>query len=219
MRDSIASGAKTLKQRILEVISQQPGLTDREITEIVKGRGEQQQAVNQACRQLEMGHVLVRRRRNDGLIGNYRNAQAGIPTHGSPLEGDPPLGQRNASDAMSEDQLKKALLEWLERDGWKVRVAWAKTRGIDLEATKENKRWVIEAKGSGSRPEMRVNYFLAVIGELLQRMTDSTTRYSIALPDLAQFRGLWNRLPPVAKERTEMTALFVSVDGNVTERN
>ena len=36
-------------------------------------------------------------------------------------------------------------------------------------------------------------------------------------PDMAQFRGLWERLPPLAKERTQVTALFASADGRVRE--
>ena len=45
-----------------------------------------------------------------------------------------------------------------------------------------------------------VNYFLAVLGELLQKMDEQACRYSIALPDLPQFRGLWDRLPREAKK-------------------
>ncbi len=87
--------------------------------------------------------------------------------------------------------------------------------GIDIEAQRGGQRWVIEAKGSGSLDAMRVNYFLAILGELLQRMTDSDTSYSIALPDMKQFRG--QRLPSIAKARTEITALFVAPSGEITE--
>jgi hypothetical protein len=57
---------------------------------------------------------------------------------------------------------------------------------------------------------MRVNYFLAALGELLQRMDDTNARYSVAMPDLPQFRGLWERLPKLAKQRLGITALFVN---------
>jgi hypothetical protein len=76
---------------------------------------------------------------------------------------------------------------------------------------------VIEVKGSGSLNPMRVNYFLAVLGEILQRMHDPEALYSIALPDMAQFRGLWRRLPALAKSRTQISALFVSQSGHVEE--
>jgi len=66
---------------------------------------------------------------------------------------------------------------------------------------------------------MRVNYFVAILGELLQRMTDPAAHYSVALPDLKQFRGLWRRLPPMAKARTGITALFVAPSGQITEES
>ena len=62
---------------------------------------------------------------------------------------------------------------------------------------------------------MRVNYFLAILGETLQRMSDPDANYSIALPDMPQFHGLWERLPMLAKERTKITALFVTRSGEV----
>ncbi len=64
---------------------------------------------------------------------------------------------------------------------------------------------------------MRVNYFLSILGELLQRMDDPDARYSIALPDMQQFRRLWQRLPQLAKARTTISALFVSPSGKVEE--
>jgi hypothetical protein len=89
--------------------------------------------------------------------------------------------------------------------------------GIDVEARKGSSRWVIEVKGSGSLNPMRVNYFPAMLGEILQRMNDPEARYSIALPEIAQFRGLWRRLPALAKSRTRVSALFVSESGQVEE--
>jgi hypothetical protein len=48
-------------------------------------------------------------------------------------------------------------------------------------------------------------------------MDDPTTRYSIALPDKRVFMRLWQKLPPEAKIRTRVTALFVGANGVVTE--
>jgi len=62
---------------------------------------------------------------------------------------------------------------------------------------------------------MRINYFLSMLGETLQRMDDPAARYSIALPDMAQYRSLWERLPALAKERTTIDILFVDADGNI----
>jgi hypothetical protein len=63
---------------------------------------------------------------------------------------------------------------------------------------------------------MRVNYFLGILVETLQRMSDPSARYSIALPDLPQFRALWVRLPSLAKKRTDIAALFVTPAGQVS---
>jgi hypothetical protein len=63
---------------------------------------------------------------------------------------------------------------------------------------------------------MRVNYFLGALGEILQRMDDPDARYSVAFPDIAQFRRLWERLPALAKKRTGISALFVAASGEIT---
>ena len=56
-----------------------------------------------------------------------------------------------------------------------------------------------------------------IIGELLQRMNDLEARCRIAVPDLKQFRGLWQRLPSMAKTRTGITAFIVKASGEIDE--
>lgn len=60
-----------LLDRILTLVKTSPGLTDREITDSLFGRGAAQQQVNQTCRRLESSGHLSRRARDDGRIGNY----------------------------------------------------------------------------------------------------------------------------------------------------
>ena len=103
----------------------------------------------------------------------------------------------------------------MKKDGWDPAVAWGNTRGIDIDARRHFERWIIEVKGPGSRQPMRVNYFISVLGETLQRMDDDCANYSIALPDLPQYRGLWERFPDLAKFRTKISAIFVSNDGTI----
>lgn len=95
--------------------------------------------------------------------------------------------------------MKRRLQAWLEAAGWKVAVVWGHGQGVDLDAHRGNSRWIIEAKGQGTLNLIRVNCFLCVLGELLQRMEDQQAHYSIALPDVPQFRRLWTRLPSVAR--------------------
>jgi hypothetical protein len=120
-------------------------------------------------------------------------------------------------EGLSEDEIKKSIHSFLEKNGWEATIAWSRTPGIDIDARKDNARWIIEVKGHGSRSAMRVNYFLAVLGELLQRMDDKTAKYSIALPDLEQFKRLWAKLPQLAKERTNISCLFVAANGRIQE--
>jgi hypothetical protein len=199
-----------LAESIMEVLRQQPGITDRRLAEALFGPRTPQQRVNGECRRLSDQGLISRDIRADGLIGNYLSGKR--PQ--SPASTSTPVMNNTA---FSEDQLKTALQHWLEAQGWRVEVAWAKARGIDVRARRGDEHWIIEAKGSGSLDPMRVNYFLGVLGETLQRMDDPKAAYSIALPDLQQFRKLWSRLPVLAKQRTKITALFVKEDGWVEQ--
>lgn len=118
---------------------------------------------------------------------------------------------------LQEDEIKNILANYLNDHGWQTQLAMGKIHGIDIEAYKGKERWIIEVKGCGSRQAMRVNYFLAILGETLQRMSDPNAKYSIALPDMQQYRNLWDRLPRLAKERTGITALFINKDKQIEE--
>jgi hypothetical protein len=122
-----------------------------------------------------------------------------------------------AGDHLSEDDVKRSLEKWLIANGWQVQVAWGHESGVDIQAHKGSRLWLIEVKGSGSLSAMRVNYFLGALGELLQRMDKPDASYSIAFPDLQQFRRLWDRFPALACQRMQITALFVDKNGNVAQ--
>lgn len=199
-----------LAERILEVVREQPGITDKRLAETLFGSGTRQQRVNGECRLMVARGLIQRAARPDGLIGNYGAGRAPDPQ--APTAA---LSAVSAGGVFSEDRVKSLLEAWLKANGWTVEVRWARSRGIDLHARRGNERWIIEAKGAGSLDPMRLNYFLGVLGETLQRMDDPHAAYSIALPDLKQFRNLWLRLPQLAKQRTGITAIFVSEEGRV----
>jgi hypothetical protein len=72
-------------------------------------------------------------------------------------------------------------------------------------------RYLIEAKAEGGKNgPQQVNYFVGMLGELVQRMDDVQASYGIALPDNRQYRGLVNRLPALAKERLRLAVFWVS---------
>jgi len=202
----------TLAERIVELLKQNPGLSDRQIADRLFGVGKPQQSVNITCRNLEKRGVLHRRNILGSPIGNYLTGQE-LKTPRSRKS----INKVIDEEPLSEDDIKEFLEKWLVAQGWKVKVAWGHVHGIDIDAIKEHERWVIEAKGQGSLNPMRVNYFLGILGETLQRMEDPNAKYSIALPDIEQFRNLWRRLPFLAKSRTGITAIFVDKDGNISE--
>lgn len=207
-----------LSEDVFQQVVRTPGRTDRELADILLGPGSRQQPVNQAARALaKQGRIVRRRRPGDNLTGNYPPANGGgmrnMKTTVSEASSDS-RNKKSTSDA-SEEELKKHLRKWLDLQGWKTTIAWGKAHGVDILAEREHERWIIEVKGCGSRSAMRVNYFISILGELLQRMQNEAWRYSIALPDLPQYRNLWSRLPGLAKTRTTISALFVKPDGSV----
>ena len=61
----------TLKSQILDTIGSRPGLTDGELTNLIKSPLDNPQHVNQVARELADQSLLTRKMRDDGLIGNF----------------------------------------------------------------------------------------------------------------------------------------------------
>ena len=120
------------------------------------------------------------------------------------------------SDRVNEDAVKRAVAATLEADGWTVDVRWGRDRGIDPDARRGSERLVVEAKGEAVARHQQVNYFLSALGEFVQRMSDPAARYTLALPDHPQYRGLVQRLPTLARQRLQLEVLFVDSSGQVT---
>lgn len=118
---------------------------------------------------------------------------------------------------LTEPVVQNIVRDYLISEGWKIEhESKGHEHGVDLKATKEDNVWYIEVKGCGSSNAMRNNYFLSVLGEILQRMEDPNAHYSIALPDMDQFRNLWEKLPQEAKQRTKISVLFVKEDKTIS---
>lgn len=211
----------SLKNEIIDLLKVTPELTDREITNTLRGTIAAQQPVNQICRQLESKGILTRNKRKDGLIGNSIKSEVVIlednPEISVSMHGQNISNKKSREDYLCEDEIKQILDNHLKNKGWTTQIAWGRQKGIDIDAFREEERWIIEVKGSGSLNAMRVNYFLAILGETLQRMNDPKAKYSIALPHMNQFVNLWERLPKLAKQKTGITALFVDNHGNIIE--
>lgn len=112
---------------------------------------------------------------------------------------------------VEEYDVKTALMLSLSEKGWIVeQVAWGGQPGADLIAKHENLgNLVIEAKGEGSRYQMRRNYFYMVLGELLQRMNDPNKKYGIGLPAYKQFAAMAVSTPEWIKTQLNLSLFFV----------
>lgn len=202
--------AETLGGLLLAHLREHPGATDGELA---KKFERSHQTINKTCRRLEERGLLSRQSNPDraGLIGNYASdaAPGGTPAR--------KVRAVKMDSFLQEEDIKRILTDWLKKDGWAVRIAWGRSRGVDIDARRDGKRWLLEVKGPGASSNARSNYFIGVLGETLKRMDDPDARYTIVFPDMAQYRTSWAGLPKLAKERTGIDMLLVDEKGNIQE--
>ena len=203
----------TLKQRILQELTrgQTRGQQELDDDQLASRLGVVRQAVNQSCRQLHQQGLIQRRTGASGkIVNSLRTETDPVASAAALAEPQPPP---TTSDRITEDDVKHAISKYLEDHGFTVTVAWGRTRGIDIDASRGSDRLIIEAKAEVPNPPQQVNYFLNALGELVQRMNDPNARYGLALPDNRQYRGLVDRLPPLARARLGLNVYFVRRSG------
>jgi hypothetical protein len=61
---------KPLPEQIVELLDESPGLTDREITNLLRSTSDSPKPISTAARSLARRGFIQRSRRNDGLIAN-----------------------------------------------------------------------------------------------------------------------------------------------------
>jgi hypothetical protein len=206
----------TIAERILEAIRYAPLDDDQ----LAKRLGiSQRQSINQTARRLEAQGKLRRVFGPDGKIVNKLTKHGANP--GPPVEETRPV-TRPGPDRITEDEVKMAVRDHLASQSFEVQVAWDRTRGIDIDARHPGgRRYVVEAKAeTGTSGAQQVNYFVGMLGELLQRMDDDSASYGIALPENPQYRGLVDRLPRLARDRIGLNIFWVArrSDGSFTVR-
>jgi hypothetical protein len=196
----------TLADRILDAIRYAP--LDDDV--LARRLGVGHEHVNQAARRLE---AQGRLRRFTGPDGKIVNALPDSPAQQT-SEPRPPSVVLGGTDhtRITENGVKEAVRAHLTARGFDVAVAWGRVGGIDIDARHpDGRRHLIEAKAEvGKNGPQQVNYFVGMLGELVQRMDDVQASYGIALPDNRQYRGLVNRLPALAKERLRLAVFWVS---------
>jgi lipase chaperone LimK len=111
---------------------------------------------------------------------------------------------------ISEDEVKIAVAQALKTAGWKInKLAMGHGHGVDIEAVHDQfGTLLIEAKGEGSLNPMRVNNFLTVLGELIQKADSPNKAYGIALPAHQQYVKLITKLPLLQKQQLKLQIYF-----------
>jgi len=107
-----------------------------------------------------------------------------------------------------------AQLHLTDHDGWRITCFTTNTRGPRLDTASEARsrsRKPLGVRKSGS-------YLLGALGEFVQRLTDPQATYGLPLPDNAQFRGLVDRLPQLARDRLNLSIYFVDRGDKTTVR-
>jgi hypothetical protein len=200
----------TMADRIMELLERSEDCLDDDQIATRLG-GVRRQHINQEARRLADRAAIVRKHGPGGKIVNCIPTREASPAMARP---EPAVASLSASGLLAEDEVKLAVKEHLEASGHNVTVMWGRARGVDIDASGPEGRLLIEAKGEVSLQPQQVNYFLNAIGELVQRMSDETAEYGLALPDNQQYRGLVSRLPDVARRKLALRVFFVARSGS-----
>jgi len=119
-----------------------------------------------------------------------------------------PLGKR---------KIIKFLVEWLKKENWDLAINKSGLNPPDLVASKGDEKWIFTVKGHITEAASKSGNFYTALGEILQKMDGSITKYSVILADLEENRHFWRQFSELAKRRTRINALFVDYQGNVNE--
>lgn len=98
------------------------------------------------------------------------------------------------SVGLGEETVKVCVADFLRSRGYTVSVGKKRERGPDMRASKEGQKIILEAKGEGSRREIFNNFFVSILGEMLQRTAELAAEYGIALPAHRKYARLIEEL-------------------------
>jgi hypothetical protein len=196
-------GTTTVAEQILELLAAEGPLTDPVIASRLNLNRDIARA---ACMQLEIRKQVRRGPRSDGrtvtrLVGEPVSSLTDQPA-------------TELTRIVTEDEVKIAMKNHLEHHDYEVAVIFGQADGIDIEATKENERLLVEARGEAASPQAQTDLFLSGLGAIVQWMTDPEARYGLALPDNKIYRELVQKLPSVSRSRLNLTVFYVTRAGD-----
>ena len=141
----------------------------------------------------------------DGRERMFPNKKRGRPAKSE----EEKAAARKAKMRHNTENLGLLIARWLEEHGWNYIIE--KER---IEASKEEKRWVINVQGirRGRKQTLPVK-----LSEAIKLMDREDTHYSIAFNDSIAYRRQWNEIPQNVKERLHVSVILADRKGNIVE--
>lgn len=198
----------SFSDKIISLLNQKPGLTDREITDVLKGGEAHPSQVNSEARLLMQKGFLTRARRHDGKLGNFLT--------GTDLPAICPSSEISSTanaqaDWFWEGNVQEKLASYLQRNGWNlvsVSNTASKEQGIDIHAVKMEKTLLIEVKGYPSKsyndpkrsherkktsPTLQAGHWYshAILKSMRMQTEYPEAQIVIGLPDFRRYRNLF----------------------------
>lgn len=118
------------------------------------------------------------------------------------------LNKKRKRKCNNED-LSKLITSWLNEKGFQY-----EEKKDYIEAQANDKKWLINIQGikRGRKQTLPVK-----LSEVLKKIDNEETRYSIAFNDSVAYRRQWNEIPNCVKEKLNMSIILADKKGNIHE--
>lgn len=151
-------------------------------------------------------HLIIRFKVNDlDRPQQFPNKKRGRPSKSA----EEKLAAKKAKMKRNTEDLNNILKEWLNEQGYTIL-----EDKNELIAQKNEKKWIIHVQGvRRGRKQTLPNK----ISELITRIEDENTYYSIAFNDTNLTRRQWNDISNIVKEQLKLSVLLADKQGNIYE--
>ncbi len=151
-------------------------------------------------------HLIIRYKLDDfNRPQRFPNKKRGRPSK-TPEE---KLAAKKAKMKRNTEDLNNILKSWLNEQGYTYMEA-----KNELIAENDERKWIINIQGvKRGRKQTLPNK----ISELITRIEDGNTYYSIAFNDTNLTRRQWNEISKVVKEQLKLSVLLADKQGNICE--
>jgi nuclear transport factor 2 (NTF2) superfamily protein len=114
----------TIASKIISILTERPGLSDKELTLAIFDAGKALQQINTECLYLAQTKIIVRRKRSDGILGNYMLRPPFPPFNAQTAA----LKARMAEDAWNMRDPARVALAYTEDTRWRNRAEFLQGR-------------------------------------------------------------------------------------------